>query len=165
MKTEKNFEKQKKLNTQFFNLSHIWKETKRKIVKSDEFCFRFKFADFQEKLDDESRIDISICVNAILRKYLKNDYLKNSSTIFLNLLPNDETSSMATQERILRLLNEDPFHQVNLIIKDDSSPSSDSEPKAREKAKNYLILVTFPTEIVENIKKLQKLATWWVCWQ
>lgn len=118
------------------------------------------FVDFQEKLDDESRVDISICVNAILRKYLKNDYLKNSSTVFLNLLPNDETSSMTTQERILRLLNEDPFHQVNLIIKDDSSPSSDSEPKAREKAKNYLILVTFPTEIVENIKKLQKLATW-----
>lgn len=48
---------------------------------------------------------------------------------------------------------------MNLIIKDDSPPQ-EAEPRAREKAKNYLILVTFPTEIVENIKKLQKLNTW-----
>lgn len=48
---------------------------------------------------------------------------------------------------------------MNLIIKDDSPPQ-ENEPRAREKAKNYLILVTFPTEIVENIKKLQKLNTW-----
>lgn len=67
---------------------------------------------------------------------------------------------METQEKILRLFQEDPFHAVSLIIKDDSSTASDNEPKAREKAKNYVVLVTFPTEIVENIKKLQKLATW-----
>lgn len=85
--------------------------------------------------------------------------MKNSSTIFLNLLPNDETSSMMTQQRILQLLNEEDSHQVNLIIKDDSPPQ-ENEPRAREKAKNYLILVTFPTEIVENIKKLQRLGTW-----
>lgn len=85
--------------------------------------------------------------------------MKNSSTVFLNLLPNDETSSMMTQQRILSLLNEDVTHQVNLIIKDDSPPQ-ESEPRSREKAKNYLILVTFPTEIVENIKKLQQLNTW-----
>lgn len=48
---------------------------------------------------------------------------------------------------------------MNLIIKDDTPPQ-ENEPRAREKAKNYLILVTFPTEIVENIKKLQKLNTW-----
>lgn len=114
----------------------------------------------QMKINGEDRVDISICVNAIVRKYLKKDYLKNSSTVFLNLLPNDEASSMETQEKILRLFHEDLFHEVNLIIKDDSSSASDDEPKAREKAKNYVILVTFPTEIVENIKKLQKLATW-----
>ena len=85
--------------------------------------------------------------------------MKNSSTIFLNLLPNDETSSMMTQQKILKLLNEDSNHDVNLIIKDDSPPQ-ENEPRTREKAKNYLILVTFPTEIVENIKKLQKLNTW-----
>jgi hypothetical protein len=85
--------------------------------------------------------------------------LKNSSTVFLNLLPEDETSSMMTQQKILKLLNEDVTHNVNLIIKDDTAPK-DVEPRAREKAKNYLILVTFPTEIVENIKKLQKLNTW-----
>lgn len=84
--------------------------------------------------------------------------MKNSSTIFLNLLPNDETSSMMTQQRLLKLLNEDSLHDVNLIIKDDSPP--ENEPRTRVKAKNYLILVTFPTEIVENIKKLQKLDTW-----
>lgn len=66
---------------------------------------------------------------------------------------------MMTQQRILKLLNEDVSHQVNLIIKDDTPPQ-ENEPRAREKAKNYLILVTFPTEIVENIKKLQKLNTW-----
>lgn len=81
--------------------------------------------------------------------------MKNSSTVFLNLLPNDETGSMMTQQRILHLLNEDVTHQVNLIIKDDTPPQ-ESEPRSREKAKNYLILVTFPTEIVENIKKLQR---------
>lgn len=48
---------------------------------------------------------------------------------------------------------------MNLLIKDDTPPQ-ENEPRAREKAKNYLILVTFPTEIVENIKKLQKLNTW-----
>lgn len=64
-----------------------------------------------------------------------------------------------TQQKILKLLNEDVTHQVNLIIKDDTPPL-ENEPRAREKAKNYLILVTFPTEIVENIKKLQKLNTW-----
>lgn len=85
--------------------------------------------------------------------------MKNSSTVFLNLLPNDETSSMMTQETILKLLNEESSHDVNLIIKDDSPPQ-ENEPRTREKAKNYLILVTFPTEIVENIKKLQKLTTW-----
>lgn len=85
--------------------------------------------------------------------------MKNSSTVFLNLLPNDETGSMMTQQRILRLLNEDVTHQVNLIIKDDTPPQ-EGEPRSREKAKNYLILVTFPTEIVENIKKLQRLNTW-----
>jgi len=85
--------------------------------------------------------------------------MKNSSTVFLNLLPNDETGSMMIQQRILKLLNEDITHQVNLIIKDDSPPK-EGEPRATEKAKNYLILVTFPTEIVENIKKLQKLDTW-----
>lgn len=68
---------------------------------------------------------------------------------------------METQEKILRLFQEDPFHEVSLIIKDDSSTASDeNEPKAREKAKNYVVLVTFPTEIVENIKKLRKFATW-----
>lgn len=90
---------------------------------------------------------------------MKPDYLKDSSTIFLNLLPNDETGSMMIQQRILNLLNEESSHDVNLIIKDDSPPQ-ENEPRAREKAKNYLILVTFPTEIVENIKKLQKLNTW-----
>lgn len=115
--------------------------------------------DFQTQIDDEARADISICVNQILRKYLKSDYMKNSSTVFLNLLPNDETGSMMTQQRILRLLNEDVTHQVNLIIKDDTPPQ-EGEPRSREKAKNYLILVTFPTEIVENIKKLQRLNTW-----
>lgn len=66
------------------------------------------------------------------------------------------------QQKILKLLNEEENHQINLIIKDDSPPQdkSNSEKRAREKAKNYLILVTFPTEIVENIKKLQKLETW-----
>lgn len=110
-------------------------------------------------MEDENQVDVSICINHIIRKYLKPDYLKNSSTIFLNLLPNDETSSMMIQQRILRLLNEDPEHKVHLIIKDDS-PLEDNEPRAMEKAKNYLILVTFPTEIVENIKKLKKLNQW-----
>lgn len=67
------------------------------------------------------------------------------------------------QQRILKLLNEDENHQINLIIKDDSPPEekkTGAEMRAREKAKNYLILVTFPTEIVENIKKLQKHETW-----
>jgi hypothetical protein len=86
--------------------------------------------------------------------------MKNSSTVFLNLLPNDETGAMMAQQKILKLLNEDESHQINLIIKDDSPPDESREPKASEKAKNYLILVTFPTEIVENIKKLQKLDTW-----
>ncbi|KAL7026419.1 hypothetical protein ACKWTF_013905 [Chironomus riparius] len=69
---------------------------------------------------------------------------------------------MMVQQRILKLLNEDETHQVNMIIKDDSPPPdrTGAEPRAREKAKNYLILVTFPTEIVENIKKLQKHETW-----
>jgi hypothetical protein len=69
---------------------------------------------------------------------------------------------MMVQQRILQLLNEDEKHQINMIIKDDSPPADKStgEPRAREKAKNYLILVTFPTEIVENIKKLQRLETW-----
>lgn len=61
---------------------------------------------FQEEIEDENRVDISICINQILRKYLKPDYMKNSSTIFLNLLPNDETSSVMIQQRILKLLNE-----------------------------------------------------------
>jgi hypothetical protein len=87
--------------------------------------------------------------------------LKNTSTVFLNLLPNDETGSMIIQQKILSLLNEDEGHEINLIIKDDSPPQEKgAEPRAREKAKNYLILVTFPTEIVENIKKLQKHETW-----
>lgn len=86
--------------------------------------------------------------------------MKNSSTVFLNLLPEDETNSMMTQQKILKLLNEDVSHQINLIIKDDNSNVRENEPRAREKAKNYLILVTFPTEIVENIKKLQRLNTW-----
>lgn len=120
--------------------------------------FLLYLPDILEQVVDGGRIDISYCVNQLVRKYLQHDYLKNSSTIFLNLLPDDETSSMMTQQKILKLLNEDEFHQVNLIIKDDSTPIN--EPGAREKAKNYLILVTFPTEIVENIKKLQKLKTW-----
>ncbi|CRK87905.1 CLUMA_CG001692, isoform A [Clunio marinus] len=119
--------------------------------------------DFQNKMLGKNRkgnrFDVSICVNQILRKYLKPDYMKNSSTIFLNLLPNGETSSMMTQQRILKLLNEDENHQVNLIIKDDSPPQ-ENEPRALEKAKNYLIIVTFPLDIVENIKKLQKLNSW-----
>lgn len=102
--------------------------------------------DFQEQIEDENQVDISICINSILRKYLKPDYLKNSSTIFLNLLPNDETGSMMTQQRILKLLNEDLSHDVNLLIKDDTPPT-EKEPRSREKAKNYLILVTFPTEV------------------
>jgi hypothetical protein len=115
--------------------------------------------DLLEQIEESDRIDISICINQIIRKYLRADYMKNSSTVFLNLLPNDETGSMMAQQRILQLLNEDVYHRVNLIIKDDSPPQ-DLEPRASEKAKNYLILVTFPTEIVENIKKLQKLNTW-----
>ncbi|CRK87864.1 CLUMA_CG001651, isoform A [Clunio marinus] len=125
---------------------------------NNSHCMTF-FTELQSEITDENRFDISICVNEILRKYLKPDYMKNSSTIFLNLLPNFETTSMMTQQRILKLLNEDETHQVNLIIKDDAPPQ-ENEPKAREKAKNYLILVTFPTEIVENIKKLQKLSMW-----
>lgn len=115
-----------------------------------------------EQIDDAGQFDISICVNQIIRKYLAKDYMKNSSTVFLNLLPNDETGSMMVQQRILKLLNEDEKHQINLIIKDDSPPveNTGAEMRAREKAKNYLILVTFPTEIVENIKKLQKHETW-----
>lgn len=81
--------------------------------------------------------------------------MENTSTVFLNLLPNDETTSMLTQEKILTLLNSD----LTLIIKDDY-PTGDIDTNVPEKAKNYIILVTFPTEIVENIKKLQKLTTW-----
>ena len=115
-----------------------------------------------EQIDDTDRFDISICVNQIIQKYLQKDYMKNSSTVFLNLLPNDETGSMMVQQRILNLLNENENHEINLIIKDDSPPieNTGAEMRAREKAKNYLILVTFPTEIVENIKKLQKHETW-----
>lgn len=124
--------------------------------------FQNFFPEALEQIDDVGKFDISICVNQIIRKYLANDYMKNSSTVFLNLLPNDETGSMMVQQRILKLLNEDENHQINLIIKDDSPPieKTGAEMRAREKAKNYLILVTFPTEIVENIKKLQKHETW-----
>lgn len=131
-----------------------------KLQVGKSFLFSFSCStEFQDQIEDETRVDVSICINRILRKYLKPDYLKDSSTIFLNLLPNDETGSMMIQQRILKLLNEDESHDVNLIIKDDSPPQ-ENEPRSREKAKNYLILVTFPTEIVENIKKLQKLNTW-----
>jgi uncharacterized protein YjaG (DUF416 family) len=120
-----------------------------------------KLLESLEQIDDSGQFDISICVNQIIRKYLRKDYSKNSSTVFLNLLPNDETGSMMVQQRILKLLNEDENHDVNLLVKDDYPvKNAGGEPRAREKAKNYLILVTFPTEIVENIKKLQKLETW-----
>lgn len=116
-----------------------------------------------DEIEEAGKFDVSICVNQIIRKYLAKDYLKNTSTVFLNLLPNDETGSMMVQQKILKLLYEDEAHDVNLIIKDDSPPpdrTGQEKQRAREKAKNYLILVTFPTEIVENIKKLQKHETW-----
>lgn len=106
-----------------------------------------------QTVEESEKFDISICVNHLVRKYMK----ENSSTIFLNLLPDDETTSMLTQEKILRLLNEN--NDLSLLIKDDY-PTGDIDNRAPEKAMNYLILVTFPTEIVENIKKLQKLSTW-----
>lgn len=132
------------------------------LNKSLKMFHKIFFAELMEQIDDSGRFDISICVNQIIQKYLQKDYMKNSSTVFLNLLPNDETGSMMVQQRILNLLNENENHDINLIIKDDSPPveSTGAEMRAREKAKNYLILVTFPTEIVENIKKLQKHETW-----
>lgn len=107
----------------------------------------------------DSKVEIAPCVKQLSQKYFKADYGKKSSTVFLNLLPDDETNSMLLQQKVLELLNEEEGHSINLLIKDDSTPK-EAEPRAEEKAKNYLILVTFPTEIVENIKKLQKLPTW-----
>lgn len=111
-------------------------------------------------LDDEDiavdpTILITPCILKLSEKYFTSKIRTQGSLAIVNIKPD----ASLFQRNILNALNENPSHELAVMVKDGSKKHWNAS-HVTEKAKNYFMLLNDKSEMTAIIKQLRALPTW-----
>jgi hypothetical protein len=126
-------------------------------IQSEILCEIFISANITA-IEQEASSNIAPCVFKLFEKYFKNERdLTEPIPINICLIEKTKTQqAINLQNTILKLLNDEGETAMSAQIK-NYLKRHDPGPKIAEKAKNYLIILTEPDELYQNINLLQVL--------
>lgn len=109
----------------------------------------------EEEISTDSSSQITPCVLKLTEKYFKSKIRSQGSLAVVNIRPDGSQF----QRNILAALNENPTHDLAVMIK-DATKRHHNASHVTEKAKNYFMLVRDKTFIADIIQQLSHLPTW-----
>ncbi|XP_035780489.1 uncharacterized protein LOC118460354 [Anopheles albimanus] len=104
---------------------------------------------------NEKLLAVVPCVKRLCEKYFRSERAMKGSLAIINIKPD----ASAFQLSILRSFNEDPRHEMGVMVKDARKKHWNAS-HVTEKAKNYLMLIGDSSELAAPIHQLRRLPTW-----
>ena len=108
-----------------------------------------------DEAEHEQLLTVVPCIRRLCEKYFRSERAMKGSLAIINIKPDASTF----QQHILRSINEDPRHEMGVMVKDASRPHLNAS-HVTEKAKNYLMLIADSSALAAPIRQLRRLPTW-----
>ncbi|XP_053672276.1 uncharacterized protein LOC128722623 [Anopheles nili] len=105
--------------------------------------------------EHERLLSVVPCIRRLCEKYFRSERAMKGSLAIINIKPD----ASAFQRDILRSFNDDPRHEMGVMVKDANRKHWNAS-HVTEKAKNYLMLIGDSSELAAPIRQLRHLPTW-----
>uniref|UniRef100_A0A182YGJ7 Putative ionotropic receptor ligand binding domain-containing protein n=1 Tax=Anopheles stephensi TaxID=30069 RepID=A0A182YGJ7_ANOST len=108
-----------------------------------------------DESEHEQLLSVVPCIRRLCEKYFRSERAMKGSLAIINIKPD----ASEFQRHILRSFNENPRHELGVMVKDASRPHWNAS-HVTEKAKNYLMLIADSSALAAPIRQLRRLPTW-----